>query len=263
MDLSQFYDKIGLDGAARALAERTERGNEALFQPPYLDALFSGTRREEGLRQLKALLGEDEDGIKTFVYMSRCALRTYENYRAKGVPEDVFWATMGFLSRFMASDAARFHKIVFRWGWWFPRQLAMEEFRIGALEYEMAGDALHIHIPADADLSPASVQRSLDEARAFFAAFYPAYKDAPGRCESWMLSPALEELLPPTSNVLAFGRRFRLLGREQDSPAFLEWIYPDPSLPTEQLPEDTSLRRAVKRYLLDGGKVGWASGELR
>lgn len=48
MDLSQFYDKIGLDGAARALAERTERGNEALFQPPYLDALFSGTRREEG-----------------------------------------------------------------------------------------------------------------------------------------------------------------------------------------------------------------------
>ena len=108
-----------------------------------------------------------------------------------------------------------------------------------------------------------TAQRSLDEARAFFGAFYPAYKDAPGRCESWMLSPALEELLPPTSNVLAFGRRFRLLGWEQDSLAFLEWIYPDPSLPTEQLPEDTSLRRAVKRHLLDGGKVGWASGELR
>lgn len=33
--------------------------------------------------------------------------------------------------------------------------------------------------------------------------------------------------------------------------------------PVEELPEATSLQRAVKRRLLTGGKVGWAEGVLK
>ena len=34
------------------------------------------------------------------------------------------------------------------------------------------------------------------------------------------------------------------------------------SAPVEELPEETSLQRAVKRRLLMGGKIGWAEGVL-
>ena len=33
--------------------------------------------------------------------------------------------------------------------------------------------------------------------------------------------------------------------------------------PVKELPEETSLQRAVKRRLLTGGKVGWAEGVLK
>ncbi len=35
------------------------------------------------------------------------------------------------------------------------------------------------------------------------------------------------------------------------------------SAPVKELPEETSLQRAVKRSLLTGGKVGWAEGVLK
>lgn len=263
MTIDEFYDNIEFNGQARIRAEQIQRTFETLFPPPYVEALFDGSRREEGLRELTAHLGEDADGMKMFVYMSHCALRTYERYRERGISRDIFFATMKFLSRFMAAEITRNHAIAFRWGWWFPRQLAMQEFRLGALEYEMSGGNIFMHIPSDADLSPLSVRRSVRDARLFFKTFYPEYAEAPMLCDSWLLSPALPALLPPTSNIVRFQREFEVLRWEKDSSAYLEWVYPVSDLPYGQLAEGTALQRAMKAYLLAGGKVGWALGRLR
>ena len=42
----------------------------------------------------------------------------------------------------------------------------------------------------------------------------------------------------------------------------LTWVYKRPDIPLEELPENTSLQRELKRYLLKGGKVGEAAGVL-
>ena len=59
-----------------------------------------------------------------------------------------------------------------RYGWT-GRQAGCQLFRIGQLEYEISPRAgrvtIEIHIPSDADFSPASVEESLKQARAFFA----------------------------------------------------------------------------------------------
>lgn len=268
MTILQFYEGIGLDDGAKSAALFLEKSFSPEAAAPVFDLLMQPAKREEALAALRAAAGEDADGMTSFVLMAHCAAeRTFAAYAARGIPEDVFWATMRFLSRFLLADSRKAGHPVFRWAWWFPRQLALQEFRIGALEYEMiereGAPAVSVHIPADADFSNEAVGASLCKMRAFFEKFFPAYRGASVLCESWLLAPVLQELLPPTSRILAFQRRFEVLRVDDGSPAALEWIFPDPKVPVSDLPEDTSLRRAVKRHLLAGGRVGWTLGKLK
>ena len=268
MTILQFYEVIGLDDGVKRAALLLEKSFSPEAAAPVFDLLMQPAMREEALAALRAAAGEDADGMTSFVLMAHCAAeRTFSAYAARGIPADVFWATMRFLPRFLLADSRKAGRPVFRWAWWFPRQLALQEFRIGALEYETiereGAPAVSVHIPADADFSNEAVGASLFKMRTFFEEFFPAYRDAPVLCESWLLAPVLKELLPPTSRILAFQRRFEVLRVDDGSPAALEWIFPDPKVPLEDLPEDTSLRRAVKRHLLAGGKVGWTLGKLK
>ena len=275
MTVKRFWEEIGVSAAVSARAEEALRENEAL-----LSGLPLGSWRtapyEEGYPALRAALGEDEDGMKLFAAQSMEALLALHEYEERGIGHDIFLATMAFMARFSKDAFARRGRAEWTWGWWFPRQLALKEFRLGALEYEMTEGAafggkpsggdkrrIFLHIPADADLSDGAVDASLAEARAFFCKYFPAFADAEYVCESWMLSPALGEILPGTSRVRRFSERFFVVFWEEDSPAFRDWIFPSAvTAPAEELPEETSLQRAVKRHLLAGGKIGWAEGVL-
>ena len=275
MTVKRFWEEIGVSAAVSARAEEALRENEAL-----LSGLPLGSWRtapyEEGNPALREALGEDEDGMKLFAAQSMEALLALHEYEERGIGHDIFLATMAFMARFSKEAFVRRGRAEWTWGWWFPRQLALKEFRLGALEYEMTEGAafggkpsggdkrrIFLHIPADADLSDGAVDASLAEARAFFCKYFPAFADAEYVCESWMLSPALGEILPGTSRVRRFSERFFVVFWEEDSPAFRDWIFPSAvTAPVEELPEETSLHRAVKRHLLAGGKIGWAEGVL-
>ncbi len=267
MTITAFYEGIGLCKQAKAAAlALDEVYHEEACAPAF--ALFDDPKTwEKALSDLRELCGEDADGMKMFVCLSHCAAQRAQRYRRLGIPEEIYWATMRFLSRFLHADSEKAGHLVFRWAWWFPRQLALKEFRIGAMEYEMLtaeGERrISVHIPADADFSDETVGASLADARAFMKKFFPAFAEAPMYCESWLLSPALRELLPEGSNILRFQRRFDILRVDENSPAALEWIFPDPKAKPEDFPEDTRLRRAAKRYLLAGGNIGRTLGKLR
>lgn len=271
-EVSAFWREIGVVPPVLARAEQVLRENEALFAALPLDGWrVSG---EEGLNALKEALGEDADGMKLFVAQSLEALLALREYGERGIGRGIFTATMEFLARFSEVVYVRRGCVEWMWGWWFPRQLALREFRLGALEYEMTEGAafagvpaggskrrVFLHIPAGADLSDGAVDASVAEARAFFSKYFPAYRDAEYVCSSWMLSPALSGILPETSRVRRFGERFSVVFWEEDSPAFRDWIFPTAvTASVEDLPEATSLQRAVKRHLLAGGTIGWAEG---
>ena len=275
MTVKRFWEEIGVSAAVSARAEEALRENEAFFSGLPLER-WRTAPYEEGLSALKEALGEDEDGMKLFAAQSMEALLALREYEKRGIGRDIFLATMAFMARFSKEAFVRRGRAEWTWGWWFPRQLALKEFRLGALEYEMTegaafggkpsgGDTrrIFLHIPADADLSDGAVDASLAEARAFFPKYFPAFADAGYVCESWMLSPALSEIMPETSRVRRFSERFSVVFWEEDSPAFRDWIFPSAvTAPAEELPEETSLQRAVKRHLLAGGKIGWAEGVL-
>ena len=69
---------------------------------------------------------------------------------------------------------------------------------------------LEIHIPADGKLEPEQISSSLSQAQTFFA----GNKYRLMHCHSWLLSPALHRILPPSSNILSFQSFFRVYGED-------------------------------------------------
>lgn len=197
------------------------------------------------------------------------ACHTRRLYRKNGVPEDVYFATMGCFARFLRETREITGKWAFDRGFWTWRQTGGRLFRLGTLEFEYLpeGRALSVHIPSDAVLSREELDRSYGHAERFFAgegrAFCCQGPPMETRCSSWLLAPALRELLPEGSGIRRFAGDYTLCAVEEDDREFYRWLFRcEPPLPAEDLPEDTGLQRRAKAYLAAGGKIGSARGVL-
>lgn len=221
---------------------------------------------EKAIEELTKLLAPDEDGLKILTCQLYAACITYEKYRDMGISDDIYIETMKFFSRFLYYYNEIYGEYKYVWGWWAVREISMQEFRIGDLEYEMTiqnnKKLISIHIPSDANMTRSNLRKSYLDARDFFANYYPEFAKVDMICDSWLLAPALKKLLPDSSKIIQFQNSFELTSKEDDSSGFLDWIYGRRDIPFENLPEETSLQRKLKPYLLNGGKVEWASGTL-
>ena len=130
-EVSAFWREIGVVPPVLARAEEVLRENEALLSGLPLEK-WRTAPYEEGLSALKEALGEDEDGMKLFAAQSQEALLALREYEKRGIGRDIFLATMAFMARFSGEALVRRGRVEWTWGWWFPRQLALKEFRLGA-----------------------------------------------------------------------------------------------------------------------------------
>ena len=228
--------------------------------------ILSRSTWDAGIRELQDLLGDDPYGFKILWELLNLACTySYEVYQKRNISDDIFIATMKFISRFLNEHYHTYRIYKFCWAWWFPRQLAVIEFRIGALEYEFVdGETkeIAVHIPSDANFSKESVLASLREFNIFRTTYFPEWKDVVLTCDTWMLAPALEELLDASSNILAFKHLFEICEIDEEATWFMGWIFPGYEVIDENLPEKTSLQRKAKQYLLSGKKIGVAKGHL-
>jgi hypothetical protein len=265
MNISALCHDLALPAEVTAvITAYAQAGNQALDENIKLQ-LQNPATWSQAIEMLKERIGEDADGIYILAELLTYACETYGEYEKRGIERQIFVDTMKFCTRFIEEHKRLYGNYAFTWAWWFPRQITMKEFRIGALEYEFVNQEskqIQIHIPADADLSPESVQASFKAYERFLEQYYPQWKSVSWYCESWMLSPALFQLLPVTSNVLQFQKLFQIEAVDYDSEAVLDWVYPGKRVPLSELAENTTLQRNMKRFLLEGGKVGWAKGKI-
>lgn len=114
---------------------------------------------------------------------------------------------------------------------------------------------LSIHIPEGGKLSPEAVDASLDQARRHYKKQgYPADMFL---CESWMLDANLKDMLPDHSNILRFANRylrFPVLAPDFTAPKYIFGPAAADTRP-QDLAEDTPLQRAMKAFLMRGGKL--------
>jgi hypothetical protein len=141
----------------------------------------------------------------------------------------------------------------------------MRVFRLGQLEYELLPDGnIAMHIPTGSDLKPACVKQSVRCAKAFMDRYFPERSNARYTCNSWLLSPALSDLLSQESNILAFQKLFELTDLDPEAMDYVSWLFQRlPGADAGDFPENTSLQRRAKQFILSGGRIGKAAGYLK
>lgn len=173
-------------------------------------------------------------------------------------------------------DGIRFSQMI--WGAYFIRGNLV---RFGRLEYEMGliptnpqlaellGQDIkmaYIHIPGGSSLADDGVQASLDAARTALVRYFP--EATPDKLvfytHTWLLSPQLREFLPETSNIIKFQNRFKLFKTEDSPASFVGFVFggtrPFGTYDLSELPEDTTMRREIKRRLIAGTPLEIGSG---
>ena len=224
-------------------------------------------KMSEALTELQTILGEDTDNIKILACMLKASVDVYDIYREKGISDEIYFATMKCYTRFIDETYQMTGKLYFDRYWWTTRQAGCHLFRIGELEYEMKhieeNIVIGIHIPSDVDFSPSAIDNSLASAKHFFATYYPELSNAEYRCHSWLLDRQLKEMLNDNSNILSFQNRFEIFDKGEIGTEFIDWLYNTRTTDFDNLPENTSLQRNMKKHILSGGVIRNAYGRLK
>lgn len=220
---------------------------------------------------------QEDNGMAQLSAMLAAVCRTEERYRRENISEEVFLSTMDCFRRFLEETHARTGQWAFDRGFWTWRQTGGLLFRLGTLEFEYQricpgplpggleaeSPVLSVHIPSDAALGREDLDYSYRMARQFFSRenLCPWGRPKAVVCESWLLAPALHELLPESSSIRRFSEDYCLYDVDEADQDFYEWLFGGYK-PLEELPERTSLQRAVKAHLAAGRRVGMARGVL-
>jgi len=232
-----------------------------------INKILQRSKWDEGIKELQELLDEDTDGIKILWELLNIINNySYGEYAKRNISNNIFVDTMKFCTRFLHEHYQTFHTYKFVWAWWFPRQISLNEYRIGALEYEFIDveeREIAIHIPSDANLQKWSVDQSIKNFNDFREKYYPKWKNVKMTCDTWMLMPELKELLGKNSNIVSFQNLFEIDTIDYAATWYMDWIFPGNKNIDELLPERTTLQRNIKKYLLDGKKFGVAKGHLK
>lgn len=154
----------------------------------------------------------------------------------------------------------------------------MERFAIGRLQYEIRAfpftidtgvvkidkgePYINVHIPSCGPLNDDACMESYEKATDFFQKRYHLKRIIFG-CNSWLLSPDLQLMLPVTSRIRVFAEHYTILEVIKDPlNKHLDKIFGVRTLPEniDELPENTNLRYTMKRWLKAGNSIDTALG---
>lgn len=111
---------------------------------------------------------------------------------------------------------------------------------------------LAVHIPAGGALTEEAVRESYDCAYSVFREHFPELAVKGFYCHSWMLAPELESILKPESNLLSFQKPYIKYPCPTRGEDVMTFVFGQKPKNYADLPEGTSLQRALKKIYLSG-----------
>lgn len=178
------------------------------------------------------------------------------------IPDDISWRSLSDLGQQVAVNRLTHGRFGLDTYGWMRTAWSGGLMWLGRLQFipkpSTAGWVLDTHIPRTGPLPPESVDEAFTAAAPFFRRHFPEYPAVAFACTSWMLDPTLTEVLPESSNLAQFQRRWTLTGSgyEADSSvlyfAFSRRVDPDEPIDVDALQPTTSLQRAVVERLRAG-----------
>lgn len=249
----------------------------------YKDLGFYAEKVAEQIESLAKI-----SGINSFtlwaVLLIHTAKLTRNLYAQKGIDDAIFWDTFTDL-RYKAIECKKVKGV---WGVfvaeWYRKFFTCDIIKLGRLEFEnceyyfdapysfgdirllKGKDAVvkSVHIPGAPE--PFDKAARMDSYRKAYDFFKDELQGKPlvCICHSWLLYPEYKGILSPNSNIVSFMGDFDVFASHDQEKFKDGWrVFADQSeKAAKDLPENTSLQRAFKNHLINGGKVGCGYGVL-
>lgn len=269
MDINLFFEKTNFPTLAKEKIIQYLSNNDLYKFSKTIDKLTT-KNAELAYNELVEQVGI-ENNFLILVIEILASLKVYDKYLKLGISDEIYFSTMQIFSRYVSESIEKNGVIGFDRAFWAWRHTSMQIFRLGTFEYEYTeyeGDSvISLHIPPDAILKDEEMTFSFNFAREFTSKYFPERKNDKIITETWLISPKLKELLGENSKILSFMDRFKVTKTVPHEGAlkFLFGIkntFDLSKVDINELPENTSLQRAVKNLYLKGERIGSGYGIL-
>lgn len=119
-----------------------------------------------------------------------------------------------------------------------------------------------VHIPNGAAITPENCTIAYRSCFEIAKKYFPEYNIKAISCQSWLLDPTIARLVKKSSNIVRFGSQYMRYPTRSSGTAVFMFLFRRPYEKLEDLPENTSLERAIKAHYLDGKYIYEAGGVI-
>lgn len=242
----------------------------AFYEGACSDALlvYDEVKREdylslESLDKAKSRIPVDgSESYRHLVMILSGMLHAHDDYLEAGIPEEIYLDTMS--DAFIWAELYRRleGRVGLRETSWLLLHIRLELFRLGRLQFQLddtpsefrsvidSDRAIQVHIP---DVGPLDVDACISSfklARDFYK------EELPFICDSWLLEPELEKVLPEKSNILSFQKLFHIFSVDKENPQCHQRVFEFSDR------RDTSLQRNILREEGSGTVFGVGYGYI-
>lgn len=207
------------------------------------------------------------------VYVFLATVPAVRRFHAElGIPDPIAWETLAQLGEMVAKHRRKYGEGGMNMQFWLTLHLRGVIYRLGRLQFNLVRrdgtPLIGIHVPGTGGpLSPQACDDSLRRARPFFDRYFPEHGARMGfGTPSWIRDPQLAEYLPEESNVVRYLRRWTLTDSESfenGNDAILEFVFRYRGQSLDELPQRTTLERAVVTHLKAGRHWHARTGRLQ
>lgn len=219
------------------------------------------------------VLAPKSDLMRLAVCLNYAAEFTYPEYKNRGIDDKIFCDTMQDITIWCKNNS-NMGLGNYRW---IKNHLNCELFRIGRLQYQLFkctnntlnysklpfnyGDNLiYVHIPQGEKLIYSDCVASLLSAKEFLEKYFPEFQYNFFFSESWLLYDKNREFMSSSSNIIQFQSLFSIAYSCNDQSQAIERIFGKMQIDKSKYPENTSLQKSSKKYILSGKKLGVGIG---
>lgn len=231
------------------------------------------------LKPLKEKVDSDTSyGLAALIAMLAKAVMFWAEYEKKGISYDIYIDTMSDIRVWAYNYKRATGKLGLSELDWVHGSVTLHRFKLGRLQYNFTefkessnhdisvglktGDKLlDVHIQQDGPFTDELCGQSIEMAKEFYHKYFPEWDFKGFICHSWLLSPGLSQVLPETSNIIKFGKRFTVIENQvtNDGQA-IERIFDTKFKDKDFKP--TSLQLKARKLLDEGGHLGNALGVI-
>jgi len=276
---------IGIDGELLSAAEKYAAENPSSFTAEKIADFKNSYKKLPPIGQLALAL--------------LCLPNVKAEYDKLGIPEEIFIKTFTDIGIWCKRNQINKGEIGLNRFGWIKNHLSMKLFRLGRLQFEIIDikylpvvkrevkrnppipkgcPVLSVHIAEGEPMGDEACSESFRQAEEFFPRYFTDLDFKGYYCASWLLWSRNREFMPAEGNIVKFMNRFQNIGDIYFPFQTFERLW-QPLVKTDffsnirlfitgkpknlkDLPETSSLHKAAKKYLDEGGRMGTGMGVI-